>query len=401
MATFSYRAIDQEGQIQTGNIDASNAIDLELRLKRMEMDLIRFESIKKSALSSARRISRKELITFCFHMDQLARAGVPIIDALCDLRDTLEDPAFKQIVGSLVEDIEGGLKLSEAMANHPQAFDTVFVALVQTGERAGQLPEVLTQLTENLKWQDELAAQVKKAMMYPIFAGTVILGVVFALMIFLVPQLALTMKALTPDPPKATLALIAVSAFMKKFWYVCLGVPILGGVVLFVLAKTNEDFRYKIDALSLKLPVMGPLTEKIILARFSTYFALMYKSGLGVLDCIQISEKIVGNRVLEEGLKRVGRDINDGAGITQAFQNARLFPPLVLRMLKVGESTGGLDTALLNVSYFYNREVKETMSRLQELIQPALTVILGGILIGILTTIFLPMYDVIAKTAIR
>jgi len=401
MATFSYRAIDQEGQIQTGNIDAANAIDLELRLKRMEMDLIRFESIKKSALSRARRISRKELITFCFHMDQLLRAGVPIIETLCDLRDTLEDPSFKQIVASLVEDIEGGLKLSEAMANHPQAFDTVFVALVQTGERAGQLPEVLTQLTENLKWQDELAAQVKKAMMYPIFAGAVITGVVFALMIFLVPQLAITMKALTPNPPKATLALIAVSAFMKQFWYLCLGLPLISGVTLFVLAKTNEEVRYKIDALSLKLPIMGPLIQKIILARFSTYFALMYKSGLGVLDCIQISEKIVGNRVLEEGLKRVGRDINDGTGITQAFQNARLFPPLVLRMLKVGESTGGLDTALLNVSYFYNREVKETMSKLQELIQPVLTVVLGGILIGILMTIFLPMYDVIAKTAIR
>jgi type IV pilus assembly protein PilC len=118
---------------------------------------------------------------------------------------------------------------------------------------------------------------------------------------------------------------------------------------------------------------------------------------LGVLDCIQISEKIVGNRVIEEGLKRVGREINEGSGITQAFLNVRLFPPLVVRMLKVGESTGGLDTALLNVSYFYNREVKETMSKLQELIQPILTVVLGGILILILVTIFSPMYDVISK----
>ncbi len=401
MASFSYRAIDHEGQIQTGNIDASNAIDLELRLKRMDMDLIRFEIFKKSALSTTRRITKKELITFCFHLNQLMRAGVPIIEALGDLRDTVENPAFRQVVAGLVEDIEGGLRLSEAMANHPHAFDTVFIALIQTGERAGQLPEVLTQLTENLKWQDELAAQVKKAMMYPIFAGTVIIGVVFALMIFLVPQLAITMKALTQHPPQATLALIAVSAFMKQFWYLCLGLPVIGGVILFVLAKTSEEFRYKIDALSLKLPIMGPLIEKIILARFSTYFALMYKSGLGVLDCIQISEKIVGNRVLEAGLKRVGRDINDGTAITQAFQNARMFPPLVLRMLRVGESTGGLDSALLNVSYFYNREVKETMSKLQELIQPALTVVLGGILIGILVTIFLPMYDVIAKTAVR
>ena len=401
MATFSYRAIDLEGQIQTGSLDAANAVDLELRLKRMELDLIKFESIKKSALSSARRITRKEIITFCFHMDQLLRAGVPIIEALSDLRDSVENPAFKQVVASLLEDIEGGLRLSEAMGNHPQAFDKVFIALIQTGERAGQLPEVLTQLTENLKWQDELAAQVKKAMTYPIFAGTVIIGVLFALMIFLVPQLAIAMKALTPNPPQATLALIAISAFMKKFWYLCLGLPIISVGILFVLAKTNEEVRYKIDALSLKLPVMGPLTEKIILARFSTYFALMYKSGLGVLDCIHISEKIVGNRVLEDGLKQVGRDINDGTAITQAFQNARMFPPLVLRMLKVGESTGGLDTALLNVSYFYNREVQETMSRLQEMIQPALTVILGGLLIGILMTIFMPMYDVIAKTAIR
>ena len=147
----------------------------------------------------------------------------------------------------------------------------------------------------------------------------------------------------------------------------------------------------------LKLPIMGPVLNKIILARFSTYFALMYQSGLAVLDCIHVSEKIVGNRVIEEGLVRIGREINDGTGITQAFQNVRLFPPLVLRMLKVGETTGALDTALLNVSYFYNREVKETMSKLQEMIQPLLTVVLGGVMIGILVTIFLPMYDVISK----
>ena len=154
---------------------------------------------------------------------------------------------------------------------------------------------------------------------------------------------------------------------------------------------------HRIDDLMLKLPIVGPLTNKIILARFSTYFALMYQSGIGVLDCIRISEKIVGNRVIEAGLQRVGREINDGTGITQAFQNVRMFPPLVIRMLKVGETSGGLDTALLNVSYFYNRDVKEMMGRLQEMIQPILTVVLGGILILILVTVFSPMYDVIAK----
>lgn len=397
MASFSYRAIDDAGQMMSGSIDATNSVDLELRLRRMGLDLITFESIKKSAMMRSSKVSRKELITFCFHMDQLMRARVPIIDALSDLRDTVDNNGFRQIIASLLEDIEGGLKLSDAMASHPQAFDQVFVALIRTGEQAGQLPEVLSKLSENLKWQDELSAQVQKAMMYPIFAGTVIFGVVFMLMVFLVPQLGATMKALTPNPPASTMALIAVSAVMSKYWYLFIGVPIAAVIALVAIVKSNDEAKYHIDGLMLKLPIMGPMVNKIILARFSTYFALMYQSGLAVLDCIHVSEKIVGNRVIEEGLVRIGREINEGTGITQAFQNVRLFPPLVLRMLKVGETTGALDTALLNVSYFYNREVKETMSKLQEMIQPLLTVLLGGVLIGILVTIFLPMYDVISK----
>ena len=397
MASFSYRAIDEAGQMLSGNIDATNAVDLELRLRRLGLDLITFESIKKSALMRASKVSRKELITFCFHMDQLMRAGVPIIDALADLRDTVDNAGFRQIIGTILEDIEGGLRLSDAMASHPQAFDQVFIALIRTGEQAGQLPEVLSKLAENLKWQDELASQVQKAMMYPIFAGTVILGVVFMLMVFLVPHLCSTMKTLTPNPPAATMALIAVSAVMSKYWYLFLGGPIVAVVALIVIVKTSDEAKFRVDGLMLKLPIMGPLITKIILARFSTYFALMYQSGLSVLDCIHVSEKIVGNRVVEQGLVRIGREINEGTGITQAFQNVRMFPPLVLRMLKVGESTGALDTSLLNVSYFYNREVKETMGKLQEMIQPILTVVLGGVMIGILVTIFLPMYDVISK----
>ncbi len=401
MASYAYRAVDGEGLIQRGKADAMNSVDLELRLRRMGLDLVTFDETKKSGFLGEARVTRKELITFCFHLEQLMSAGVTVIEALTDLRDTVDSPSFKQIVGGVLEDIEGGLKLSQAMEKHPGAFDRVFVALIRTGEETGQLPEVLSKLTENLKWQDELAAQVKKAMMYPMFAGTVIIGVVFALMIFLVPELAKTMKALTPNPPAATMALIAVSAWMKKYWFVVVFTPIILMVGTVVLAKTNDGVKYQIDKLVLKLPIMGPLTNKIILARFSTYFALMYQSGISVLDCIHISEKIVGNRVIEEGLQRVGREINEGSGITAAFANVHLFPPLVLRMLKVGESTGGLDTALLNVSYFYNRDVKEMMGRLQELIQPLLTVGLGGMVILIVLTIFSPMYDVIGKIQIK
>jgi type IV pilus assembly protein PilC len=397
MALFAYRAMDEEGRFETGKMDAINPVDLELRLKRLGLDLITFDPLKKSMLTARARITRRELITFCFHLEQLISAGVTIIEALTDLRDTVEG-GFRETVAGLLEDIEGGKKLSEAMQQHPGAFDQVFVALIRAGEEAGQLPEVLQKLGENLKWQDELAAQTKKAALYPIVVGLVVGLLVFALMVFLVPQLAVTLKALSGGKlPTETRVLIAVSDFTKRYWYLVLGVPFVGIVTTIIMAKTSLDFQRRLDRWSLAAPVIGPLRTKIVMARFSTFFALMYQSGISVLDCIRISEKIAGSPVVEEGLQRVGREITEGAGITQAFQNARLFPPLVLRMLKVGESTGGLDTALLNVSYFYNRDVKETIAKLQELLQPALTIILGTVFVLIIMTIFNPLYDVIAK----
>jgi type IV pilus assembly protein PilC len=397
MALFAYRAVDADGRVSSGNLDAANAIDLELRLKRLGLDLVTFEGVKRSTAARTRNVTRTELITFCFHLSQLLKAGVNIIEALTDLRDTVDNPGFRQVIASLLEDIEGGLKLSDAMANHTYCFDGVFVSLVRAGEQSGQLTEVLDELTENLKWQDEIAGQAKKAMIYPMIVLVVIVGVVFVLMTVLVPQLAATFKTLVPKLPRETEIMIMISDVFVRWWYLLLGVPAILGVVLWTIAKTNERVQRSVDELTLKLPVMGALRQKIILARFSTVFAMLYKAGISVLECIHICEKIVGNRVMEEGLQRVGRSISEGQGISQAFTATKLFPPLVLRMLRVGESTGGLDVALLNVSYFYNREVRDGISKMQTLLGPATTVVLGLLIVAILYSIFLPIYDVIAK----
>jgi type IV pilus assembly protein PilC len=397
MALFAYRAVDAEGRFSTGNLDAANAIDLELRLKRLGLDLITLEGVKRSTAARTRNVTRQELITFCFHLSQLLKAGVNIIEALTDLRDTVDNPGFRQVIASLLEDIGGGLKLSEAMATHSYCFDGVFVSLVRAGEQSGTLTEVLDELSENLKWQDEMASQAKKAMIYPIMVLVVIFGVVFVLMTVLVPQLAVTFKQLVPKLPRETEVLIFLSNIFVRWWYLVLGVPAMAIATLWFLAKTNEKVQRSLDELSLKLPVLGQLRQKIILARFSTYFAMLYRAGISVLDCIQICEKIMGNRVMEEGLQRVGRSISEGQGISQAFIATQLFPPLVVRMLRVGESTGALDTALLNVSYFYNREVRDGIAKMQTLLGPLTTVILGVLIIAILYSIFLPIYDVIAK----
>jgi type IV pilus assembly protein PilC len=384
MALFAYRAVDAEGKVSSGSLDATNTTDLEMRLKRLGLDLLTFDSVKRSTAARTRKVARNELITFCFHLSQLLKAGVNIIEALTDLRDTVDNPGFRQVIASVVEDIEGGLKLSEAMNNHSYCFDSVFVALVRAGEESGQLTQVI-------------ASQTKKAMVYPTIVLVVILGVMFVLMTVLVPQLAATFKTMVPKLPRATEVLVMISAFFVRWWYLILGLPAIILPALWFFARNNEKTQQALDEISLKLPVLGELRQKIILARFSTYFAMLYRAGISVLDCIHICEKIVGNRVMEQGLQKVGRSISEGQGISQAFIATRLFPPLVLRMLRVGESTGGLDVALLNVSYFYNRQVKDGIERMQQLLGPATTIVLGGMIIAILYSIFLPIYDVIGK----
>jgi type IV pilus assembly protein PilC len=397
MAQFNYRAMNDSGKIVRGSIDAINPFDLELRLKRMSLDLITHRAGGGLLHLPARTVTRTELITFCFHLEQLMRARVPIIEALSDLRNSVINPKFRSTMGEMLESIEGGDKLSAAMAHHPNVFDSVFVNLIRVGEQSGKLPEVLAKLADNLKWQDELYAQTRKILLYPLFVGLVVIAVIFFLMIYMVPQLSQFMKNTQQAIPLYTRVLIAVSNVFVNYWYLIISLPLLAAFGLWVFARRNPNVRYRIDTLVLNLPGFGPTLKKIILARFSTYFAMMYAAGVSVLECIRITEKISGNRVIEHALVQAGRHITEGRGITEAFQHTGMFPPLVLRMLRVGESTGELDKAMQNVSYFYNRDVHESIGRLQSLIQPVLTLVLGALLFWVILSVLGPIYDIITK----
>ena len=398
---FAYRAMDIQGKIIRGRIDAVNALDLEMRLKRMSLDLITSNPSRAlKVFQFGSPINRQELINFCFHLEQLLHAGVPIIDALVDLRDSVDKPQFREVLANMIETIEGGKTLSESLAQHPRVFDTVFVNLVRAGEASGQLGEVLSKLTDNLKWQDEIAKQTRNIVIYPAVTGVVVLGVVFFLMIYLVPKLVMVIRTLDSNIATSTKILIAVSNFFVSYWYIALFVPIALIFAFGAWAKSSSKLRYRIDEMKLNLPIIGAVNRRIILARFSTFFALMYASGITILDCIRISEKISGNKVIEAGLEQVGRSIADGKSLTEAFQEVGLFPPLVLRMLKVGEATGGLDTALRNVSYFYNRDVKEAIEGVQKLIEPMTILVIGSILVLTLLPVFGPIYDAISKVKI-
>ena len=400
MPSFEYKAVDKSGHPARGALDAVNEVDLEQRLRRMGLDLITFREVAQSAGGfggGGSKVSRRDLITFCFDMEQLTRSGIPLLDGIRDLRDSIENLRFREVLTTLLEDMEGGRVLSQAMAQHPNVFDNVFVSLIRAGEQAGQLTKVFESLGNTLKWQDELASQTKRLIMYPALVLVVVIGVMLFMLTYLVPQVVQLLKTMGIALPLQTRLLIFVSNAVINYWPFLFGVPIVLAVVLTVMIRQSPKAQYLWDYTKLRLPVIGPILQKIIMSRFTNFFALMYQSGITILEAIKTSEDIVGNRVIADGLMRAGQQINAGDSLTDTFQNLGTFPPLVIRMMRVGEATGALDTALMNVTYFYNRDVKEAVDKGLAMLGPALTIGLGGMLAFIMWSVLGPVYDILGK----
>ena len=394
---FDYKAVSAEGRMTYGRLDALNLVDLEMRLKRMELDLVTGQPVQQRKLFGAQKIPRPELINFCFHLEQLTRAGVPVLEGLVDLRDSLEHPRFREVMAGLIEGIEGGQTFSQALASHPEVFSQVFVNLIKAGESSGNLPEVLAGLSDSLKWEDELASHTKKLLMYPAFVATVVSAATVFLMIYMVPQLKLFVRNMGQALPPHTQLLFFVSDTLVAYWYILLLIPVVIAVIVQLTLQSNPLARQRFDGLKLQVPVVGPILKKIILSRFASTFAMLYAAGIPVLESIRTTQHIVGNRVIRSGLQRVEQSIREGRNVAGAFQETGLFPPLVVRMLRVGENTGALDRALLNVSYFYSRDVKESVGKAQSLIEPMLTLFMGALLGWIMLSVIGPIYDVISK----
>jgi type IV pilus assembly protein PilC len=396
--SYQYKAIDKTGQPARGGLDAVNEVDLELRLRRMGLDLITCKQVdRQTSITAGGSITRQDLVNFCFDMEQMVRSGIPIIDGLRDMRDTIDSPRFREVLTIMTEDMEAGNVLSQCMASHPDVFDKVFVSLIRAGEQSGQLPEVFKNLADTIRWQDELISQTRRLLMYPALTLVVVLAVMAALLIFLVPQIAQLFKSMGMALPMQTRALLAVSGFARDFWLPILLAPVAAIFGLMVTVRRSGKAAYLWDYAKLRMPVIGPILQKIILSRFANVFGLMYRSGITVLDAIRISEEVVGNRVVADGLNRAVQQVAAGDGMTESFNNLGLFPPLVIRMLRVGENTGALDVALANVTYFYNRDVKDSVDKGMKMLGPVLTLILGGMIAFVIWAVLGPVYDILGK----
>lgn len=393
MPTYSYTAVNESGGTAKGKVTASNEFDLEERLREQDLMLLTFKAEKKSKGGLlGGKIGVKELIMLCVHLEQLDKAGVPLLDALADMRDSADSAGFRDVMSDIYEQVKGGEMLSAAMAKRPDVFNEVFIGLIAAGEKTGNMSASFGHLSHHLKWNNDLRRSIKKAMSYPIALILVMTGVISLMMIFVIPQLVDFLESQGFDLPIHTRALIATSEFFVNYWYMILGIPILFLIIMIMLYKNSSTIRYRIDSILLKSPFIGIVILKINLARFSHFFAITFSSGIGVLDCLDTARKVIGNMVIKEAVTFIIQNVSEGNSLTGAISSTQRFPSLVVRMFKVGEDSGNMDDALKNINFFYDREVEDSVARMISVLQPTITIVMGAIMFWVVAAVFGPLY---------
>lgn len=399
MPSYKYSAINDRGNTIRGTVMAENEMDLEARLKDLGLDLVNAREVRSRSGSTGKntKVKTKDLIIMCMHLEQLDRAGVPLHDSLADVRDSTESAKLKDVLTGVYESVKTGTLFSKALSAYPRVFNDVFVGLIAAGEKTGNLSMSFIHLGEHLKWSDDLKRKVKKASRYPIVLLVILSGVITALMMFTVPKMIEFIVSQGFDIPIHTRALIVVSHAFADYWYLILGMPVVIIFGLMLLYRINEAFAYKVDSIALKMPLIGHVIRKIDMARFTHFFAVMFNSGIDVIESLEAARGVVNNRVLKESITLVINNVTDGNSITSSLRLSQQFPNLVVRMFKVGEDSGNLNEALENINFFYNREVNDAVDSLVGSIQPILTVVMGALIFWIIAAVFGPLYQSFSK----
>ena len=376
-----------------GQLNADNDIDLETRLKEIDLDLIDYKEMMQKKAGVGAKVKQRDLIMMCLHLEQLNRAGVSVYDALMDVRDSTESLKLRDVVADMCERIKGGAPLSEAMKHHGRIFGDVFVGLVRAGEANGDLTESFMHMTNHMKWSADLRRRVRKAITYPAVLLVVMTLVIVILMVAVVPKLVDFMTSQGFDLPFHTRALISTSEFVQEYWWLVLSSPVLLFVLFKLIYRFVPSAAYRLDDLAMRLPVLGGAIRKINMARFTHFFGVLFRSGIDILDSLEAARDVVTNRVLKQSISTVIRSVTEGNSLTASLRISGEFPNLVVRMFKVGEDSGNMNEALENVAYFYNREVDDAVDGVVGSIQPILTAVMGGIIFWIIAAVFGPLYQ--------
>lgn len=397
MPKFSYKAINAKGRPVRGIIAAANEADLFNRLQAGGMALVDAKEItekanKLKALTMG-RIKTRDLIQLFVHLEQLQKAGVPLLDALSDVRDTAESTRLRDVMSDVYNEVSEGSSLSKAMAGHPSVFESIIVSLIGAGEETGNLSSSFEQLIAHLKWTDAMNTKVKKATRYPKILVSVVVLVVYVMMNYVVPEVTGFLKEMGQELPGITTALMATSEFVTNYFLYMVVAAFIAYVLLRVGRTLSDGFKYQTDYIALRAPGMGTVIRKINLSRFCSTFAVLFTSGLEILKCLEAAQRTATNVVIRDALQTVREQVQEGSPLSTALNVSGEFPSLVVRMVRIGEESGNLSHVLRQVSEFYDRDVNEAVDAMIQMIEPALTVILGGMMLWIAAAVFGPIYN--------
>jgi len=344
-------------------------------------------------LNPGKRIKIRDLIQLFMHMEQMQSAGVPLLDTLGDIRDTTEHDQLRDMMSEIFRDVSDGSSLSEAMARHPKTFNNLYISLIGSGEETGDLTSSYRQLVKYLKWVDQMQAKVRKATRYPIVVTVVVLITITIMMTVVVPQIVGFLRNLDQDIPWYTTALMSTSDFFVEYWWAILISPVFLFIIYKALRSSSEEIAYRFDLWTLNMPVFGTLIRKINIARFAQTFGALFASGIDVLRGLEAARKTVNNLAIIDALEGVQEQVHAGSPLSEAFNASGEFPSMVIRMLKVGEESGNLTVVLDQVAEFYTNDVDEAIQGLIAMIEPFLTVFLGGMIMWIAVAVFGPIYS--------
>ncbi|MEI6632926.1 MAG: type II secretion system F family protein [Chlamydiota bacterium] len=405
MPVYVYQARDNLGKSVKGKMETPDRAELARKLRAMGYLVtgIREEGLgmgRPSFLSRFTRVSSRSMLLFNVQLSALLNAGVTLIRSLNILSRQTEDRALRATVGELIRDVEGGSSLSVAMQKHPRLFSNTFVSMVRSGETGGELPEILTRLSKYAEEQTALRQKIQNALMYPVILTVLALVIVVLVVTYVIPQFVTIFAQGGMPIPLPTMVLYRLGIVIKGYWYALLAgiVAICAGARLYARSPRG---RLNLDRLTLALPIVGELTRKAAIARFTRTMGMLVTTGVPVTQALDIAEATLGNAVLRGALKAVSQSVREGKGLAEPLRLSGQFPVLTVQMVATGEETGDLHTLLDKVADYYELEVDYAIKRFTVLIEPFFLVVMGSVIGFIMASIMIPLFRMVNVVSVH
>src|SRR2546427_4776910 len=393
MATFTYTARAFNGDLRTATIDAASRDDVIAQLRKQRLSVVKIDqdAAKKIGRGS---IKTRDVVIFTRQFSTMINSGLPLVQALTILAEQTDNKALAEVTRKVVFDVESGNTVADALSKHPRAFTNLYVNMVAAGEAGGILDTILMRLATFLEKNDALVRKVKGAMIYPAVIMSVAAIAVVTLLIFVIPVFENMFSSVGLALPLPTRIVIGASRFLKGYWWVVLAVAMTGGY-LFKKYYATSNGKLAIDRLMLKMPVLGDVLRKSAVSRFTRTLGTLISSGVSILEGLEITAKTAGNMVIHNAVMESRASIAGGETIAQPLAKSKVFPPMVISMIAVGDQTGGMDEMLSKIADFYDDEVDAAVSALLSLMEPIIIVVLGVIVGGMSVAMYLPIFDMV------